>query len=951
MEAMTGAAFMITEHSEHEECRKCLDPGLKRRCCGNYYCDTCYYQEAACRSCDTEIGGNALDGKKKGKGMNTTIILGWLVTVFLVLIIAASGGIMAASEAQTPMGVFGNQCLGFFRTCDVPLCIQMNHSVAMGVDALSPLYDWRYCKLDTTEYSIQGYGCVFDEQLYRTTGRTGGYPYANTQQSSRHFEENEGAAPMPGRALGFEMCLDTFNEGAYVFEDQFESWEQVLDVPSGYTVGKNYLLNTQASALWDRVENGWTSDFCGLAKVPGNMQNSRALTFKGEGSRFAETKDMDTSGGGWLQADMYMAPMANANRPDREFCQPNGQGTVNVEFKNSLVNDTWTLLQGGKFEPWRVRDDDFFKISLKFKSPLVLHPITRFRFNQIAEMDETQDAWAIDNVRIFRYFAKDWHSSEGFLANQQISQDKMMQAACCYDTERCEKRMTAEEKEACWDYDIPGYQGPKYELRTVELLLLGVIILTMVKFTYICVQDWYARKRFPFQDEYEFLTKVDYLMQLVPVEYRPSKPFMNMVSNVHMSARMMAAQAQELLDEEEAEDLDELARIEAEKAEKKLRRKEKRKRKLRLGYSKELASVDSSDDEDDNSKLEKGAVKESAETTDLDKLKRSNVAQLRLPFSPNVNINYRYFVMSWTIGIFMVMSSIMAGVVPSYEISQGIKAWGVLETTISMHSTTITFFAWVADFKEIFHTLKHIVPVHDSFIPMVTLDLSQEGSALYIGRHVVRLKDVTEANTFPYTFAYVLTAGVLLGNFPWCILMLLMRELYLPLEVTRILIPSLGVVVMTRVVLGPAVFVKVGFALYYLFDFNPKTRENIGMSFQTRRTKFSTLMGFLGVTLGGMFFVGTFMAQVALPAFLGFMVIGVLYGGVAGCTHGLPIRPWLIMTCAQEGTWLRVKKKERCPCIYWGNWCTDIHEMEEVLVLYPEESVRFFSAIKGGTRG
>jgi len=209
---------------------------------------------------------------------------------------------------------------------------------------------------------------------------------------------------------------------------------------------------------------------------------------------------------------------------------------------------------------------------------------------------------------------------------------------------------------------------------------------------------------------------------------------------------------------------------------------------------------------------------------------------------------------------------------------------------------------------------------------------------------------VTEANTFPNTFAYVITAGVMLGCFPWAMFMLLMRELYLPFGVTRILIPTLGCVLFVRVILGATIFVKTAFALYYLFDFNPKTRENIGVSFQTRRTKFSALVGFGGMTLGGMFFVGTFVTQYALVSFLTLMMVGLLYGGVTGCIHGLPIRPWLIMTKAGEGTWLRVKKKERCPCIYWANWCTDVHEMEEVLIIYPEDSVRFFQAIKGGTR-
>ena len=85
LEAMTGATFMITEQSEHEECRKCLDPGIKRRCCGNYYCDDCYYSENSCRSCDQPVSSVGLKDKHANKAVNSTIILGWLMTIFLVL--------------------------------------------------------------------------------------------------------------------------------------------------------------------------------------------------------------------------------------------------------------------------------------------------------------------------------------------------------------------------------------------------------------------------------------------------------------------------------------------------------------------------------------------------------------------------------------------------------------------------------------------------------------------------------------------------------------------------------------------------------------------------------------------------------------------------------------------------------------------------------------------------
>lgn len=994
MEEMTGAAFMITEHSEHEECRKCLDPGLKRRCCGNYYCDNCYYAEAACRSCGQTVGNMVGEGGKGGKGFKTTIILGWAVTFFFCLTIAATVSIIMASEAATPVGIFGHECLGFFRTCDVPLCIEVDPAVAAGNAPLPPLTEWKYCKQDTTEVSIRGYGCVFDHQLYRLTGRSSGHPFNYDLKGDTYAEEakkelkkieNEGVPIPASRALGFEMCADDFNGGAYVFEEDFENWflesqPMVNNVPQGvdmdYLVGKDFSPprldpdnfkegNTKRSALWqDITETGWTTNFCGLPDVPGEV-NRRALTFKGGGvgsKRYAETKPVDVSSGGWIEADMYFAPKENADKVDRFFCQPAESGSVKVEFKNNNTDDGWELLRGGQFDPWKMRDKDFFKIKLKIDGTLAEATDTSFRFRQIDEFDLSRDAWALDNVRIFRKFPKTWDTSKGFMKNKVKSENSIMDAACCYDTERCEKRMTqAEKDERCGksgkgkdDVPIPGFDGTTYGLRTVEVLLIGVTILSLIKFSYVAIQDWFVRKRFPFNDEWDFMTKLDWLMQHIPVEWRPSKPLTTVVGDIHASARMMAAQAQELLDEEEHIDEEAILRAEAEAREKKRRKKEKRKRKMKLGYSKELASIDSSDEEDgDEMKMQSGAEGEGELTSDLDKLKRTNMAQLRLPFNTRINENYRHMMIAILVTVFAGMTFATWGLVPEYAIEQEMKAFDMdqLTFTFTLLSSTINFLAFVADFKEIFYVLKNIVPVRDDYVPQITLDLSQEGSALYIGRWTVRLKDVTEVNTFPFTFAYMLTLGLIVGAFPWATLMIIMRELYLPIATTRILIPILAGVILIRVLLGPTFVIKAGFALFYLFNCNPKTRENIGVSFQSRRTKFSLLVGALVATTGGLILVGTFAAHILGPVLAALFGLGLFYGAVAGCTHGLPIRPWLLMTTAQEGTWMRVKKKERCPCIYWANWCTDVHETDEVLVMFPEDSVRFFQALKGGVNG
>ena len=47
------------------------------------------------------------------------------------------------------------------------------------------------------------------------------------------------------------------------------------------------------------------------------------------------------------------------------------------------------------------------------------------------------------------------------------------------------------------------------------------------------------------------------------------------------------------------------------------------------------------------------------------------------------------------------------------------------------------------------------------------------------------------------------------------------------------------------------------------------------------------------------------------------IVGGALYGACTGCIHGLPIKPWMVVTQLKEGVRMRVRKSQRCPCVYW----------------------------------
>ena len=275
-EKLTGATYTLTVFSEHEECRTCLDPGLLRRCCGNYYCDECFYSSPACRSCNTPIGDKKQDALIMAS--ITSVALSWAVTFTVSAAILAMVIIVSVNEARIPHTLYGYECYGFFRTCDLPVCIDVNRSVALGHDSLPPLTTFTPCTLNSS-YKLQSQACIFDSQLYHSTHS----------------------------AFGYDICSSSFQQGTYIFEDTFEYWTNPLD----------YTSNLMSSAAWADIVNGHASDACGLSGDPNG--GKYALVFSGSQQRYAVTQDFDVHTGGWLEMDLFLAPIGyEASHP---YCQ------------------------------------------------------------------------------------------------------------------------------------------------------------------------------------------------------------------------------------------------------------------------------------------------------------------------------------------------------------------------------------------------------------------------------------------------------------------------------------------------------------------------------------------------------------------------------------------------------------------------------------------------------
>lgn len=105
-------------------------------------------------------------------------------------------------------------------------------------------------------------------------------------------------------------------------------------------------------------------------------------------------------------------------------------------------------------------------------------------------------------------------------------------------------------------------------------------IINLLEFLYISGADWLIKKRFPFQDEYEDLTRVDRIMKLLPPRFRPPKNLEDYIGDIHKSARLVAELRSTFGDEEaQGEAAKETEVLKKEEAE---RKKKLRKEKWRV---------------------------------------------------------------------------------------------------------------------------------------------------------------------------------------------------------------------------------------------------------------------------------------------------------------------------------------------------------------------------------
>jgi hypothetical protein len=849
--------------------------------------------------------GSIREEKAKQQGFDQayafSVFLGWMLTIFLVLATVAFFSLIAAGEATAPVGINHFTCYGFFRTCNLDVCIDLNYSVATGATPLPELSSFKPCTLNSV-VKLQSPACIYDQNLYHQS------------QTS----------------LGYDVCEKKYSGGVFIFEDVFDHWRNT-----------SFQSNRMVSAHWAKIVNAYANTFCGTAR------GTKALSFRGEFDRYAETRDLDVSSGGRVEFKLFMPPQSyDFSHP---LCRPGFTGVVYLQYS---ANGGYNWTNFAEYDPAVFRSSVFFiqKIEIP-KAGWTNH--TRFRFSQPV-FESAFDNWALDDVKVLRYLPGNWQTSPGYTKSNQQAQDTIQFAQCCADTDWCHQRLSPADRERC-AREFPWYSKRSYLFRLSEIMVCVALLVNLIKFIYVSITNYLLYHHYPFHDEFLLLLNLQFIsrwLQLLPIEYRihltmlinqwtsqdDSSKNMTKQGNVtinetihqiHLSARFQEQVREDLKDlEGQGTMLKSQDEIEAERADylKKINKQKKKlaKRMKKKNFKASTIVIEENKEwldtleqnvlptRDDNNNvlgmtrqrndLNEGEFQYDANQMlvideqlpdDIEKLRRQNLAMLRIPFEFDSDDSFRFYFLVAVLLLYSAMFFIELSLSTSFSIYQPISVMGKYTTTLYMNGSLLTIFAGFNDFKEIYFVLKQTIPAINGFLPYVTIDLTDDNRALFIGHYRIPLANIDEITAFPRTFSYWNLLGIIVGVFPYSLFSLLLREALLEYETMRFVTPFIGSIMIVRAIMGPLFMIKAVFCLEYVFSYHFNMREAIGKAMQKKSTLNISLNVALGLMLlGGFFSALTSVENVPFAVVAGFFG-GAAYGLFTGTAHELPVKPWI----------------------------------------------------------
>ena len=423
-----------------EECRRCLEDGIFRRCCDNWYCNDCYYRIGECPSC----GADTTSGKKKKVKQGTkkkeaalyqllatngiklvywVFLFGWPFTWFINKMVAHRT-------------LHGFQCQGIFPSCKYEMCVSLHKEIE---NASMPYYteDMPECGSQTQCRRMCSKACVFDDRMFSLT----------------HGK------------LGIDLCTSFLNDYVVIINDDFETLNEVSvddtlaipnsmerDVNAQYQQNDEYLSSNwnvnlngnpsiRQSSFWKNILNGNPDRICG------SVHGVNALVFTGQLNRHAETVDFNIEYGANITFGFKFGGYVNIQQePTHPECREALRTPVYVRWSDN-EGLTWNNLDfqtvtGGNdrltsFDETYVTEymnNVTIEIDENHKAST---SSTRFRWEQM-EFLPSRDFWAIDNVTIIAHtLPRMWDDSKEWQIALQQTNQEVRSAQCCFGTSQC----------------------------------------------------------------------------------------------------------------------------------------------------------------------------------------------------------------------------------------------------------------------------------------------------------------------------------------------------------------------------------------------------------------------------------------------------------------------------------------------------------------------------------
>ena len=431
------------------ECRLCLDPGVLRACCGNFYCNKCFYRGNLCPSCSADV--NALvsasaddtDPSKNQYGfMPLHILVRGLLAKMLVygVLLGIPVMLLYGFVGEPIETIHGFQCHGIFPSCDLELCTDFHSHVYNNTRWHNRTEGW--CKPGQTTHCVCSLACVFDPILYsKTDGR-----------------------------LGADFCTPTFNSWVIANQDHFDR-----PLYTGLVLDNGRREEQpDTSHRWELIDNGVDMTFCN------SWSGNASLVFGGEVvNRKVITAPCDLRYGARVDYRLRYGDDEACLECCRALYSP---GTVSMFFSNHY--GPWQAIKTYGIHSYKFGKFEFVRETLPAAR---LSSSVRFMWIQ-SRFTMHRDWWALDNVTIeAQGLPAGWQQMKSWEKTVAQAQTELMHAQCCFESDLCNLRrtLTRLEREEC----ARSYPG-EYDIELPSRFDDGAYTLIGCMFLQLCRWIW-----------------------------------------------------------------------------------------------------------------------------------------------------------------------------------------------------------------------------------------------------------------------------------------------------------------------------------------------------------------------------------------------------------------------------------------------------------------------------